>query len=267
MFQDHGAVGRIPTLQPMKWEDGWPILGDDTKPVKQFTVNLPESGKNRTWDNDEFSYKKNELDLVWQWNHKPDNAAWSVTERKGWLRLKTGQVATNVTNACNTLTQRTVGPRCYSEVCMDASGMKPGDRAGIVALQSNYCTIGIEVADDGSKSLVAMTHRNMGRRRGPQQAGAEQPSPDTEALRIPFNQDKVWLKIRYVFTPQAEGERADQAFMSYSLDGKNWTDVDATLQMSFSLDYFTGYRTGLYSFCTTQPGGYADFDFFHQAAY
>jgi len=267
MFQDHGAVGRIPTLQPMKWVDGWPILGDETVPVKQFTVNLPESGKNRTWDNDEFKYKKNELDLVWQWNHKPDNSAWSVTERKGWLRLKTGQVATNVTNARNTLTQRTVGPRCYSEVLMDASGMKPGDRAGIVAFQSNYCTIGVEVADDGSKSLVAMTHRNMGRRRGPQAQGAQQPSPDTEALRIPLTQDKVWLKIRYVFTPQEEGERADQAFMSYSLDGKNWTDVDAALQMSFSLDYFTGYRTGLYSFCTAQPGGYADFDYFHQAVY
>ena len=265
VFQDHGAVGRIPTLQPVKWVDGWPILGEDTKPVKQFTVNLPESGKNRTWDNDEFKYKKNELDLVWQWNHKPDNSAWSVTERKGWLRLKTGQLATNVTDARNTLTQRTVGPRCYSEVLMDASGMKPGDRAGIIAFQSNYCTIGVEVADDGSKSLVAMTHRNMGRRRGPQAENA--PSPDTEALRIPLTQDKVWLKIRYVFTPQEEGERADQAFMSYSLDGKSWTDVDAVLQMSFSLDYFTGYRTGLYSYCTTQAGGYADFDYFHQAAY
>ena len=171
-------------------------------------------------------------------------------------------------DARNTLTQRTVGPRCYSEVCMDASGMKPGDRAGIIAFQSNYCTIGVEVADDGAKSLVAMTHRNMGRRRpGPQQANAEQPNPDTEALRIPLTQDKVWLKIRYVFTPQQEGERADQAFMSYSLDGKSWTDVDATLQMSFSLDYFTGYRTGLYSFCTKQAGGYADFDYFRQAAY
>ena len=234
MFQDHGAVGRIPTLQPVKWEDGWPILGDATVPVKQFTVNLPES-------------------------------AWSVTDRKGWLRLKTGQTATNVMNARNTLTQRTVGPRCFSEVLMDASGMKPGDRAGIVAFQSNYCTIGVEVTQDGTKNLVAMTHRAQGRRWG-QQAG-QQTSPDTEVLRMPLNQDKVWLKIRYIFTPQEEVERPDQAFMSYSLDGKNWVDVDATLQMSFSLDYFTGYRTGLYSFCTEQAGGYADFDYFHQAAY
>lgn len=266
MFQDHGAVGRIPTLQPVKWVDGWPILGDNTKPVKQFTVNLPESGRNRTWDNDEFKYKKNQLDLVWQWNHKPDDSAWSVTERKGWLRLKTGQIATNVMDARNTLTQRTVGPRCYSEVLMDTKGMQAGDKAGIVAFQSNYCTIGVEVLDNGTKELVALTHRNMGRRRGPQ--AEEQPNPDTQALRIPLTQDKVWLKIRYVFTPQEDDTAgADQAFMSYSLDGKNWTDVDAVLQMSFSLDYFTGYRTGLYSFATKKAGGYADFDYFHQAAY
>ncbi len=266
MFQDHGGVGRISTLQPMKWEDGWPILGDNTVPVKQFTVNLPESGKNRTWDNDEFKYRKNQLDLVWQWNHKPDNSAWSVTDRKGWLRLKTGQIATNVMDARNTLTQRTVGPRCYSEVLMDTKGMQPGDKAGIVAFQSNYCTIGVEISENGTKELVAMTHRNVGRRFG--QQNGEQPNPDTEALRIPLAQDKVWLKIRYVFTPQADDTaKADQAFMSYSLDGKNWTEVDAVLQMSFSLDYFTGYRTGLYNFATKQAGGYADFDYFHQAAY
>ncbi len=263
MFQDHGAVGRIPTLQPLKWVDGWPILGDDTKPVKQFTVNLPESGSNRTWANDEFKYRKNKLDLVWQWNHKPDDSAWSVTERKGWLRLKTGQIATDITNARNTLTQRTVGPKCHSEVLMDASGMKPGDKAGICAFQSNYCTIGVEVAEDGSKNLVAITRIPPRRRFGQQQSAEPQGNGEKEVLRIPLNQDKVWLDIRYVFTPD-EGERPDQAFMSYSLDGKNWNQVDAALQMSFSLDFFTGYRTGLYSFATKQAGGYADFDYFHQ---
>lgn len=231
---------------------------------------MPESGENRTWANDEFNYKKEELDLVWQWNHKPDNSAWSVTERKGWLRLKTSHIATGVMDARNTLTQRTVGPRCYSEVLLDAAGMKPGDRAGIIAFQSNYCTIGVEVAEDGSKSLVAMTHRNIGRRRPPQQAQAaqEQPNPDTEFLRMPLTQDKVWLKLRYVFTPQADDTvRPDQAFMSWSLDGKNWTEVDAVLQMSFTLDYFTGYRTGLYNYATTATGGYADFDYFRQEVY
>lgn len=271
MFQDHGGVGRIPTLQPVTWVDGWPILGDDGKPVKQFEVNLKPWGENRTWASDEFRHKKNELDPVWQWNHKPDNALWSFTQRKGWLRLTTGYLAEDIMHARNTLTQRTVGPRCVSEVLLDASGMKPGDNAGICAFQSNYCRIGVEVAEDGTRSLVGVNRVPPARRRmRGAQAQPEQPqgNGETEVFRMPLTQNQVWLRIRYVFTPQADDTCGpDKAFMSWSLDGKNWTDVDAQLQMSFSLDLFTGYRTALYNYSTKQTGGYADFDYFRQNTY
>lgn len=255
IFQDHGAVGRVPTLQPMKWVDGWPILGDNTVPVKEFTVNLPEYGENYVWASDEFDYKDNkDLALVWQWNHKPINEAWSVTEKKGWLRLKANP-ATNIFDARNTLTQRTVGPRCWSETLMDYSKMKPGDKAGLCAFMSSHCMIGVEVDAAGKKSLVA----TYGGRNG----------QENEITRVPLKKGKkVWLKIKYVFTPQADDTCGpDKAFMSYSLDGKNWVDVDYTLQMRFSLDLFVGYRSALYNFTTGNAGGYADFDYFHQSTY
>jgi beta-xylosidase len=31
LFRDFGSVGRIPYLIPMKWEDGWPVIGVDGK--------------------------------------------------------------------------------------------------------------------------------------------------------------------------------------------------------------------------------------------
>ena len=31
LFQDHGAVGRTPFLVPVKWVDGWPVIGVDGK--------------------------------------------------------------------------------------------------------------------------------------------------------------------------------------------------------------------------------------------
>lgn len=254
MFQDHGAVGRVPTLQPMKWVDGWPILGDNTVPVKQFEVNLPESGENWTWDNDEFDYTANdELALVWQWNHKPINDKWSVTERKGWMRLHSNP-ATNIFDARNTLTQRTVGPRCYSEVKMDASKMKPGDKAGLCAFQANNCTIGVEVDNNGKKFIVATS-------------GTRRESKDV--LRIPLKGKKIWLKMKYVFTPQADDTCGpDKAFMSYSLDGKKWIDINDQLGMRFTLDLFVGYRSALYCYNTNgSEGGFADFDYFHQWTY
>ena len=41
LFQDHGAVGRIPYLVPVKWEDGWPVIGENGKVPD--TLNLPAS--------------------------------------------------------------------------------------------------------------------------------------------------------------------------------------------------------------------------------
>jgi len=260
MFQDHGAVGRIPTLQPVTWVDGWPILGDNTVPVKQFSVNLPPCGDDYVWDNDEFDSGKNELALVWQWNHKPDNDFWSLTECPGSLRLTCGHLAAGVMDARNTLTQRTVGPACCSEVLLDASGLQKGDHAGLCAFQSNYCRIGVTVADDGSKHLEAVS-------RVPQRGRINDIrllcQDEQVALDLPLEQDKVWLRLSYVFTPENPEQEADVVCMSYSLNGGDWTDVPLLYKMRYTLDFFTGYRSALYCYPTQQTGGHADFDYFH----
>lgn len=254
MFQDHGGVGRVPTLQPMKWVDGWPILGDNTVPVKQFEVNLAPYGEDHVWASDEFKYKNNkDLDLVWQWNHKPIDEAWSLTQRKGWLRLTTAQLATSVLDARNTLCQRTVGPRCMNEILLDASGMKPGDYAGLCAFQSGHCEIGVEVDAQGGRFIVAKTTERR---------------EVKEVLRAPMKGKKAYFRMRYVFTPQADDTCGpDKVFMSYSLDGKKWVDVDSQLQMRFTLDFFIGYKAALFNYATQQLGGHADFDYFHQWIY
>jgi hypothetical protein len=41
LFQDHGAVGRTPWLVPVKWAEGWPVLGVDGK--APTTLGLPAS--------------------------------------------------------------------------------------------------------------------------------------------------------------------------------------------------------------------------------
>ena len=74
----------------------------------------------------------------------------------------------------------------------------------------------------------------------------------------------VGLRIRYVFTPREPGDRADTAFLGYSLDGEHWTERDYTLHMKYTLDYFTGYRSALYCM---GPSGVAAFDYFRQRVY
>jgi len=246
-FQDHGAVGRIPTIQRVTWVDGWPIMGDGTVPEENVRVNIPSSGEDYVWASDEFSSDK--LALVWQWNHKaPDN--WSLSRKKGYLSLHAERKASGIGDAIGTLTQRTVGPRSYSETSIEFASLKDGDEAGICAFQSISARIGVKV-EGGEKYLVA-----------------KQKEEEFFRLPLPESQSSVFLRIRYVFTPQEDDTCSpDTAFLSYSLDGEEWTELDYSLQMRYTLDYFTGYRSALYCFSTLGEGGYADFDYFRQRVY
>jgi beta-xylosidase len=225
------------------------------------TVKLPEQGRDYVWDNDEFNSAK--LALVWQWNHKAPEG-WSLAERPGWLRLRAAK-ATGLADARGTLTQRTVGPRCISEAYLDASGMKPGDEAGLAAFQSGNARVGVRVDANGERFIVV--HRN-----GRSFSRGADGKPvfeiiDEDLAVIPLTGDGLWMRINYVFTPQEEGEEADTATFSWSTDGKQWITADYKLHMRFTLDYFTGYRSALYNYATLEEGGIADFDWFHQQVY
>jgi len=255
LFRDFAAVGRVPYLVPVKWEDGWPVIGVNGK--VQEILDLPASTGliPNLVASDEFKRKKGEaaLSLVWQWNHNPDNALWSVTERKGFLRLKTGRIDTDFLQSRNTLTQRTIGPTSSASVALDVSKMKEGDFAGLCALQKKYGQVGVKV-ENGQKSIVMVS------------AGSDIP---IEIQRIPLNQDQIYFRIDCDFTgmnDEATGlwtlNGKDAAKFWYSLDGKVWNPIGNILKMKYDIPHFMGYRFGLFNYATKNTGGYVDFDWF-----
>ena len=197
---------------------------------------------------DEFTRKKKDaaLPLVWQWNHNPDNSLWAVSERKGYLRLKTGRIDTDFLSARNTLTQRTIGPVCSGTTSMDVSDMREGDFAGLALLQKKYGWIGVKY-ENGVKKIVMVS--------------AQTDKPE-EVESLPLNQNTVFLKAECDFT-----DKKDIADFYYSLDGKKWTKIGSQLKkkqhkMAYTLPHFMGYRFGLFNYATKTPGGYVDFDYF-----
>lgn len=244
LFQDHGAVGRIPYLVPVKWEDGWPVIGVNGK--VPGTLNLPASKGliPGIVHSDEFNRKKSEpaLPLVWQWNHNPDNSLWSVTKRPGYLRLTTGRIDTSFVMAKNSLTQRTIGPVCSGATSLDVSNMKDGDFAGLGLLQKNYGLVGVRL--EGDQKSIVMINASTGK--------------PVEAETVPLNQKTVFFKAECNFT-----DKKDVANFFYSLDGKNWKPIGTQLKMAYTLPHFMGYRFTLFNYATKNVGGSADFDFFH----
>jgi beta-xylosidase len=243
LFRDFGSVGRIPYLVPAKWEDGWPVLGVDGKVPDKLDLPASKGLNPGIVASDEFNRHKGEpaLPLVWQWNHNPDNKLWSVTQRKGYLRLTTGRIDTIFVTARNTLTQRTFGPECSGSTSIDISNMKEGDFAGLALLQRKFGLVGV-MYNNGTKSIV-MVNAQSGR--------------PVEAQSVPLKQKTVYLKAECDFR-----DKTDLANFFYSLDGKTWTPIGSQLKMEYSMPHFMGYRYGLFNYATKTPGGYVDFDWF-----
>lgn len=243
LFRDYGAVGRIPYLVPVQWEDGWPILGEKGKVPEKLDLPASTGLIPNLVASDEFSRKNGQvaLPLVWQWNHNPDNKLWSLKERKGFLRLKTGRIDTDFLLARNTLTQRTIGPTSSASVALDVSKMKEGDFAGLSALQKEYGLVGVKV--EGDKKAIVMITTNKDK--------------TVEVQRIALDQNQVYFKIDCDFT-----NKKDEATFFYSLDGKGWKSIGESLKMKYTLPHFMGYRFGLFNYATKNTGGYVDFDWF-----
>lgn len=238
-MQDFNAVGRTTCLSPVTWVDGWPYFGLEKNlgrsPRTWFkpndTVSLPHAPYDRC---DDFSGKV--LKPVWQWNHNPNEDKWSLTEKKGVLRLHT-MAAPQLLWAKNTLTQRAIGPISYTTVKMDASKLKYGDNAGLGVINSPYALLGVIKDKDGlvlrwyDQNMNSEIKKSLGR--------------DVVWLRLWGNYDQS--KVRY----------------SFSLDNKEWMNIGDTIVPSYQMLTFQGVRTALYAYNTTgKDGGYVDFDDF-----
>lgn len=220
IFQDHGAVGRIPVLAPMRWENGFPVVPP-----------LPES-----FDCEEAAVKpmvssdslREGLGSVWQWNHEPH---WElIRQDNSGLRLTTDRVVKQLPQSVNTLTQRTFGPACAVEVTVDGALLNNGDYAGLCALQGCFGQIAL-VKDDAGYALAMAT-------------------PEGEQARVTWPHAKATLRAEFDFS-------VDQVRFFYNSNG--WQPLGDAHQLYYRLDHFMGVRVGLFCYSTEKAGGSAAF--------
>ena len=225
-FQETPVLGRVVHLQPVRWQDGWPLMGVDLdgngvgEPVSRWQMPLP-SQPAVLHTRDDFSDTR--LSLQWQWNHNPQNDRWSLAERKGFLTLHA--LPADSLKACrNVLTQKVVGYQSESTTLLTAKGRC---YAGLCCTGKQFraiglCPQGIFTEVGGRKEIIRAGHFN--------------------ALYLRVTND--CLHNRHQF--------------HYSIDGQNFLPAGKDFQMRSG--YWKGIRTGL--FCYGE-GGTAQFDYFH----
>ena len=235
LFQDRGAVGRIPVLIPVSWDpSGYPVFGKVTREISGAGIS-PSWVPRTLYADDDFSQP--ELKNVWQFCHEPRKGCWETGN--GAYVIRTDKVSRTVEFARNTLTQRTVLPGCTAEVTVDASDLGPGDTAGLCLLIGSYGLIGV-TREKGQDYLVMKTRK----------PGEKE---EQEYARIPWDRKETRLRAAVRF-PGLKGE----VQFSYQ-DGAEWKPLGPVHTMAFALDHFTGCRFGLFMYSAEKPGGSASF--------
>ena len=238
-FQMVRGAGRVMHLQPMIWQDDWPVIGVDIdrngigEPV--YVWKMPDVGKDSKLcvpqSSDDFDIA--ELGLQWQWNHNPVDKAWSLSKRKGWLTLNALK-ASNLKEAKNTLTQRMIGD--YGEVViqLDASDMQNGQKAGL-AMMSRFSAVGVKKSGD---KLFLFFDKDNGKK----------------YEEISLKKQTVYLKVKLDVPEEA-------AYFFYSTDGNNFQAIGTKVKLAWR--NWKGDRMGLFSYNELAEGGAAAFNYFH----
>ncbi len=91
-FQDKAMYGRVIHLNPVKWTEGWPVIGEDKdgdgcgEPVRRYRK--PNVGKTypveTPAESDEFNSRR--LGLQWEW-HANYQDAFGFTSDLGYMRI------------------------------------------------------------------------------------------------------------------------------------------------------------------------------------
>lgn len=239
-MMDYNAVGRLTCLSPVTWKEGWPYFGLPgnvtrsprtwVKPATGF-IAPAHAPYERTDDFSGTIFKP-----VWQWNHVPNDKKWSLTDRKGYLRLAS-LPAKDFWMARNSLTQRAIGPESVITTEVDIKGLKPGDIAGLALLNVPYAWIGISRRGD----TIEVRHLDQ---------------QTSKVSSQPIDASRIWLRVYCNFF-------TEKARFSYSTDDSSFQLLGDTTIMPYLLRTFQGVRYCLFNFNINGiEGGYADFNNF-----
>ena len=236
-FQERNPLGRVVHLQPMHWEEGWPVMGEDFdgngigEPVACWKKPVSAHAKKRELPASSDNFRGKRLGLQWQFNHNPLDGGWSITRRKGFLAID-GRKADSFRKARNTLTQKLMGYKGTYTVRMDLSDLAEGQKAGLACMGGDIFCLGLRQASEGRELYF---------------------EKDGGVLAVrALEASKLWLRLSF----DVEGENNDFFFL-YSLDGKRFERFGDSF--SGQNGFWNGVRPALFSYNTEQDGGTAWF--------
>ncbi len=243
-FQDMGPYGRVVHLQPMKWVDDWPVMGDNGEPVLRH-----RKPNVRAWpivtpaESDEFAGAR--IGPQWQWHANPQPGWAFPSPALGALRLYAiprPEGSRNFWDVPNLLLQKFPAPQFTVTAKATFTARNDGDLTGLIVMGMDYAYISVRKTAQGL--LVSQTVCE----------GASQGKPEKETAPESVAGPTFYLRV-------AVSKDATCRF-SFSEDGAHFHDIGQPF--SARADRWIGARIGLFTLAaaTAKESGYADFDWF-----
>lgn len=236
------VMGRETFLAPVRWDkDAWPVVnGNGTIQLEMDCPTLPQVPMPEEIALDHFD--RPEMQLFWSYLCNPDTANYSLEERKGFLRMKASDVLIDSLGSPTFVGRRQTELNFQATACLDASGLKEGDEAGIVAYAARLNHYETQVTcRNGHKYVQAVI------RIGQMKHIASEVRIDGHIVYLRITSDKDFYHLWY-----SEDNRSF----------KRMASMEYRYLSTETIGGFTGVHLGLFAQNNGSVGGYADFDFF-----
>ena len=243
-FQDADVYGRIVHLQPVTWQDGWPLAGQlragslagepvlhhaKPKVAADEKILVPAT-------DDEFDTPK--LGLQWQWQANHGGDWYSLVARPGWLRLYPQPAHPQSAGRNPHLLLQKFPARTFTvETSLELSASHPGEEAGLVVAGRSQAELGLRQEAQGWRIILRVD-------------GLEQFSQAVEAAAV-----RLQLEVR----------SGGECHFGFEVNGET-VSVPITFQAQKGV--WIGAKVGVYCHQSpaASPAGHADFDWFRFGA-
>ena len=243
-FQDVYAAGRIIHLQPMHWENDWPVIGVNKngneygEPVMEYYK--PDIGKSseELADTDRYpvcepdtsdDFSSDTMGLQWQWNANFDQS-WYSLRNPG---LKLNAVPTTplrpLGDTRNILLQKWPAPEFSCVTKLDISDIKDGDTAGYISLGMNYSAFIIEKCDGKLAAYHVKGFQDFDcdgayTEEQKEEVQIEGLEDNTENVYIRYTVKRTGTQDHYELGLPVLGAPVEETTIEVSLDGKKYTN-------------------------------------------
>lgn len=254
-FQDLEAYGRVVHLQPMRWENDWPLMGEDFdkngigEPVTEYKK--PNIGKSNPIETpvETDNFDGFGIGLQWQWNANPKVVWHAKLPGNNYLRLfsiKAPEEVPNLWMIPNLLLQKFPAPNftASTKISLFPEEAETGKTAGIIVMGTDYATLSI--THDKKGYIIKQT---------------EAINAINGSVEIINFEKRLKTNMAY-FKIEVEAPDGICQF-SYSEDGKRFKKIGKPFKAKPGK--WIGAKVGLFSISSQEAtrGGYADIDWFN----